>query len=179
MPGVRLIAAAEAALQQRRVRFGYRTARGAPSERLLDTYGLVYRSGHWYLVGLDLERKEIRAFRLSRVTNGPEATGEGSAPPEGFRAGDHVQAGPWGTGEPEERAKVAFSPEVGWWAISGVPGADLLEAREDGWVEALVPAGPGDDLASWVLSFGPDAEAMEPDRLRAQVVARLEAARAG
>jgi proteasome accessory factor B len=179
VPGVLLIAAAEAALQQRGVRFGYRTARGAPSERLVDAYGLVYRSGHWYLVGLDREREEIRAFRLSRVTDGPEVTGEGSAPPNGFRAGDHVQAGPWGTGEPGERARLAFAPEVAWWATSGVPGTDVLGARDDGWVEALVPAGPGDDLASWVLSFGPDAEALEPDWLRAEVLARLEVARAG
>ncbi len=89
------------------------------------------------------------------------------------------QAGPWGTGEPGERARLAFAPEVAWWATSGVPGADVLGARDDGWVEALVPAGPGDDLASWVLSFGPDAEAVEPDWLRAEVLARLEAARAG
>ena len=178
VPAIRLIAAAEAALQQRSVRFAYRTAQGTSSDRNIDAYGLVCRSGHWYLVGFDRERQEIRAFRLSRVASGFEVTGEGSGPPTGFRASDHVRVGPWGAGEPEERARVALSPDVAWWATKGVPGTEVGETLHDGWVEMVLPAGPGEDLASWVLSFGPDAEALEPAWLREEVVARLEAARA-
>ncbi len=178
VPGLLLVTAAEAAMQQRSVRFGYRTARGETSERHVDSYGLVCRSGRWYLVGLDRERQEIRAFRLSRFTDVLDVVGEGSAPPEGFHAHDHVLSGPWGPGEPAEAARVAFSPDVAWWATIGVAGAKVQRPRNDGWIEALLPAGPGEDLATWVLSFGPDAEALEPPWLREEVVARLEAARA-
>ena len=97
----RLERAAEAVAGQRRVRFGYRTARGAESEREVDAYGLTIRGGHWYLVGRDEGRGEIRSFRLSRFSTDPVDAGEGSAPPEGFRVAEHVQAGPWGPGEPE------------------------------------------------------------------------------
>lgn len=180
--GSLLVAAAEAALQQHSVRFGYRTARGESSERHVDAYGLVCRAGHWYLVGFDLERRQIRAFRLSRVTNGVEVVGEGSDPPQGFHAGDHVQVGPWATGETEEaeeQVRVAFSPEVAWWAVEGVSGAQVRGAGEDGWVEIVLPAASGEDLASWVLSFGPDAEVLDPTWLRDEILARLEVARAG
>jgi predicted DNA-binding transcriptional regulator YafY len=90
-----------------------------------------------------------------------------------------VQAGPWGPGEPATHATIAFAPEVAWWAVAGVAGAVTVGPREDGWVEIRVPFQPGESLAGWVLSFGPDAEAVEPAELRDEVVARLEAVLAG
>lgn len=171
----RLTAAAEAIAARRSVRFAYRTARGAGSERHVDPWGLVFRGGHWYLVGLDRERGEIRAFRLSRVSGGLRVGDEAGPPPKGFRAAEHVQAGPWGPGEPEERATAAFSPEVAWWATGGIQGAVVERTRPDGWVQVSLPAAPGDALASWILSFGPDAEAVEPESLRKEIVRRLEA----
>jgi proteasome accessory factor B len=170
-----LSAAAEAVAAQGRARFAYRTSRGERSTRTVDAFGLAVRGGHWYLVGQDADRGEIRSFRLSRIAGELEIVGEGSAPPAGFRAGDHVQAGPWGPGEPRTTATVAFAPDVAWWAPKGVPGAETLRTRRDGWLEVVVPWVPGESLASWVLSFGPDAEAVEPEELREEVVSKLEA----
>jgi predicted DNA-binding transcriptional regulator YafY len=101
--------------------------------------------------------------------------GEASSPPEGFDASALLQAGPWGLGQPAERARVAFSPKVAWWAFRDVPGARVVKTRKDGWVEVDVPASQSDSFVSWVLSFGPDARAYAPRRLRDQVVSRLEA----
>jgi predicted DNA-binding transcriptional regulator YafY len=50
-----------------------------------------------------------------------------------------------------------------------------MRTREDGWVEASVPWSPGERLVSWILSFGPDAEVVEPPELRSELVGRLEA----
>jgi proteasome accessory factor B len=172
----RLTAAAEAITERRGLRFVYRTSRGVESERHVDPWGLVFRAGHWYLVGFDREREEIRAFRLSRASGELRLDGEAAAPPEGFRAAEHVVAGPFGPGEPEERATVAFSPDVGWWATRGVQGAVIEETRPDGWVTVSLPAAPGDALVSWILSFGPDAVAVGPEALRAEILHRLEAA---
>ncbi|MGZ8571177.1 MAG: helix-turn-helix transcriptional regulator [Actinomycetota bacterium] len=171
----RLTATAEAVVEQRCVRFEYRTSRGVEGERQVDAFGLAVRGSSWYLVGLDRDRGEIRSFRLSRVSSELADAGAGSAPPEDFRAADHVQVGPWGPGEPQELARIVFSPGVAWWATKGVQGAEVVGERADGWVEVRVPNGPGDGLASWVLSFGPDALALEPEELRQDVVSRLEA----
>jgi proteasome accessory factor B len=171
----RLTAAAEAIADRSSVRFGYRTARGEESERHVDPWGLVFRGGHWYLVGLDRERRDVRAFRFSRIVSDLTVAGEASAPPSDFHASEHVQAGPFGPGEAHQRAVVAFSPEVAWWATSGVAGAQTLRTRPDGWVEVSLPAAPGDGVAAWVLSFGPEAEVLEPESLRAEVLRRLEA----
>ena len=172
----RLTAAAEAIAERRSVRFAYRTSRGVESERHVDPWGLVFRAGHWYLVGMDREREEIRAFRLSRAAGELRLDKEAGPPPEGFRAAEHVQGGPFGPGEPEERATVSFSPEVAWWATRGVQGAVVEDTRPDGWVRVSLPAAPGDALVSWILSFGPDAVAGEPESLRGEIVRMLEAA---
>ena len=168
-----LTAAAEAVAGSRRVRFAYRTASGATSERTVDAHGLAVRGGHWYLVGVDRDRDEVRSFRLSRVASGLSDDGDAEPPPEGFRASEHVRAAPWGPGEAAGSATVAFSPDVAWWATAGIPGVEELGSREDGWSVVRLPATPGESLAAWVLSFGPDAEALEPPELRDEVVRRL------
>jgi proteasome accessory factor B len=167
--------AAEAAQGGRRVRFGYRTSQGHDADRDVDAYALVFAAGHWYLVGHDHDRGDVRSFRLSRVRTELVDAGEAGEPPEGFRAADHVQAGPWVPGG-EERATIAFAPEIAWWAASTLRGADPGTPREDGWVEVSVPIADERALAAWVLQFGPDAIVEEPPALREEVVRLLEAA---
>lgn len=170
----RVLAAADAIGDGVSIRFTYRTSRGARSERHVDPYGLVVRGGQWYVVGLDRERAEIRSFRFSRMAGDLERADRASAPPDAFRAADHVVGGPWGPGEPQEHIVVAFSPDVAWWATNGLQGVEAAGGREDGWQVVRVPTAPGDGIVSWVLSFGPDAELLEPAALRDEVVRRLE-----
>ena len=172
-----VLAVAGAVADDRRVRFEYRTSNGRAQERDVDAYAMVFRGGHWYLVGHDRARQDIRAFRLSRFTAEAVDAGEGSRPAEGFRASDHVQAGPWAAAG-EDRARVAFAPEAAWWASGSLAGAGAGEVREDGWVEVTVPMSDEGALAGLILQFGPAAEALEPASLREEIVSRLEAARA-
>jgi proteasome accessory factor B len=177
--GPYLGAVADALARRRAIRFSYRPTQGKAGRREVDPYSLVFRRGHWYLVGLDRARGEIRSYRLSRMQPPMKEAGSAGPPPEGFDASRHLEAGPWGLGEPEERARVAFSPKVAWWAIASIPGARSLRSRSDGWVEADVPASQTDSFVSWILSFGPDARVYSPRPVRDQVVARLEAVARG
>jgi proteasome accessory factor B len=176
-PSRSLLAAAEAALRQRRVGFGYRTSAGRSSKRDVDAYAMVSRGGRWYLVGYDHERSGVRAFRLSRMTTELNDAGEGSAPPDEFSAAEHVH-GPAGEGDPDQQALVAFESDVAWWATTGLPGARPGAPRDDGRVEVFVPLADETAVIDWILGFGPDAEAISPPAVRDEVVRRLhEAAR--
>ena len=166
---------ADALVRQRAIRFRYRPMQGKAGYREVEPYSLVFRAGRWYLVGLDRSRSDIRSFRLSRVAGPVKEAGPASAPPEGFDGTRHVEAGPWGLGEPSARATVLFSPKVAWWAVPSTPGATILRTRRGGWVEADVPAGQPDQFVSWLLSFGPDAKVIGPRRTREDVVSCLEA----
>jgi proteasome accessory factor B len=169
-----VIAAADAAGARRRLHFGYRTSQGATSDRDVDAYGVVFRGGHWYLVGRDREREAIRAFRLSRCTSELEDVGEGSEPPEGFSAIDHVEAGPW-QDVAEDRALVAVEPGTVVLVESTFPGVEGRTERDDGWIVVAIPAADEHALAAMLLQFGAEVEALEPPTLRAEVIRRLEA----
>ena len=75
--------AAEAAQELRRVRFTYRTSQGKAGERDVDAWAMVFRAGHWYLVGHDRERDDVRAFRLSRIVGELVVEGEDRRRPTG------------------------------------------------------------------------------------------------
>ena len=167
-----MVGATDAAQRRRRVRFGYRTSQGQVGDRVVDAYAVVFRGGHWYLVGHDEDRASVRAFRLSRCTSEIVDAGEGTAPPPGFRATDHVEAGPWAAAA-EETAVIAFSPEVAWWATGSFAGAEQRGTGDDGWILVAVPMADEASLASLILEFGPDAVVQEPERLRSEVVRRL------
>ena len=153
----------------------YRTSHGQASDREVDAFAMVYRGGHWYLVAHDTDRDDIRAFRLSRFTGELQDVGEGTPTPPDFRAADHVEAGPWAAAS-EDRARVAFAPEAASSAAGALAGAVAGATRPDGWMEFEIPVADEDVLASLLLQFGPDAEALEPPTLRAAVIRRLEEA---
>jgi proteasome accessory factor B len=176
VPAGRLRAVTEAIEGRRSLSFDYRAASGEVSGRHVDPYSLVWRSGHWYVVGLDRDRGEIRSFRLSRLRSDPQDAGEAPAPPEDFDGREHLRAGPWPPAEEAVEARVAFSPEVAWWAVSSIADARVVGTADDGWVEVSLPAEPGGGFTSWALSFGPDAVVLAPPELRDDVIGRLETA---
>lgn len=170
--------AADVVARRRVVRFDYRPSGGDVSGREVDTWGLVFSRGAWYLVGRDRAAGDVRSFRLSRVVGGLEDAGQAEPAPSGFDARERLRSGPWGVGEPETTATVAFSPKVAWWARDQAPGSTLVETREDGWVLLEVPASTDESFLGWVRAFGPDAELLAPDDLRRRLARSLEELRA-
>lgn len=171
--GERLAALASAALEGRALSFDYVTSGGGAAKRTVDPWALVTRPGRWYLVGMDRDRGEVRSFRVSRIISDPTEAGPASPRPEGFDARSHV-AGPWEHAGDDEQALVALSERIGWWALRTIGHASVERTREDGWIEVRMPLSDG--TSSWILSLGRDAEAIEPEELRRDIITRLEEA---
>ena len=86
----RALAVLSAAAQaERRVHMHYRSSKGESSERDFDPYGLLYRSGCWYVGGHCHLRKGLRSFRLDRVVD-VTMLETGFERPAGFDAGAHL-----------------------------------------------------------------------------------------
>ncbi|MFH8986281.1 helix-turn-helix transcriptional regulator [Streptomyces varsoviensis] len=72
---------AAAAMNQERLRFGYRAVDGAETKRHVEPYRLVCTGRRWYLVAYDTDRTDWRTFRVDRLRD-PRATGARFAPRE-------------------------------------------------------------------------------------------------
>lgn len=165
------------AVQRRKVvTFLYRGATDAEAaERTVEPHALSHR-GDWYLTGLDRTRGEARNFKLSRFVGSivvrPGATPDfDPAPPSTHR----VPLGPWEGDEIVMEATLAFAPEAAWW-VERRTGATVEHTRDDGWVQMRMPVADVHPFAGWIAGFADRAMVLEPDDLRAAVIAHLRAA---
>jgi predicted DNA-binding transcriptional regulator YafY len=79
----------ESAQTRRSASMTYRAADGALTSRDFDVYGLVYRSGRWYVVGHCHLRAGLRTLRLDRIARA-ELTPREFTRPEGFDASEYL-----------------------------------------------------------------------------------------
>lgn len=78
-----LSAISDAAQRQRRVHLHYQPDPGAASDRDFDPYGLTFHQQRWYVVGYCHLRRDLRSFRLDRITRVAPLDAHFSRP-EGF-----------------------------------------------------------------------------------------------
>jgi predicted DNA-binding transcriptional regulator YafY len=79
----------ESAQQRQSASMSYRAADGALTTRDFDVYGLVYRTGRWYVVGYCHLRSGLRTLRLDRVARA-EVTKRLFMRPDGFDASEYL-----------------------------------------------------------------------------------------
>jgi predicted DNA-binding transcriptional regulator YafY len=118
-----LVALTGAAQACRRVVLHYRNLHGEASVRRFDPFGVAFRHGRWYTVGMCHLRQELRTFRLDRIA-GVEPLAEPFERPAGFDPMAHlVQA-------------IATLPRA--FAIEVLLKTDLASARAHLFAEAGV-----------------------------------------
>jgi proteasome accessory factor B len=165
----------EAAQERTPVVFDYQRATAPPATRHVQPWGVVRSSGRWYVVGFDTDRSAERVFRLSRVRG--EVRRDGAPGSYEIPEGTDVRsiAGRLAPEPTEMHAVVLVRPGTGHPLRRG---AESVEAGVPGpgggtWDRVVITRTSG-DLASEVLSYGPDAFVVEPAELRAAVIARLD-----
>jgi predicted DNA-binding transcriptional regulator YafY len=167
----------DAVLERATVRIRYRTGRtGSVATRELDPYRVWYRSGGLYVVGLDHKSGEVRTFAVDRIREIAPTDDRFDAPDE-FDFDAYIGSSFGVIAEPATRVRIRF--EKGWanyieertWHPS-----QQLEHESGDRVLLTMEVGGASELRTWVLSFGPGAEVLEPESLRREVIKDLEAA---
>ncbi len=168
---------APAIVEQRVIRFEYRTADGRSGLRTVEPYGIVRRRRSWYLVGRDRDRAEPRGFRTDRIQGAVESLDPPGAfeVPEGLDLGTVVS----GPDNPSVSVVLEVRPE-GRWPLAVRGGRDETPESDLGIASAsptrrirLDGIDPFRDRA-WLLGLSPDATVVEPEDLRAMLRRSLE-----
>src|SRR5438045_7232853 len=149
MPG-RLGKLEGAISQQRTIKFPYFSiSRNRQSERTVNPYGLLSDNGSWYVIGQDLDRKDIRTFRVSRIRGeirfATRRERDFRIPPD-FDIDVYRGRPPWQVGDLRGEARIRMAPETAWWVERAFGEAGHFE--EDVFVTGYSSVKL---LASWVL----------------------------
>jgi len=163
--------------KQRTVKFRYWSIyRDEEEERTLNPYALLPENGSWYVIGHDVERKDIRTFRVSRIRSDIRFATRRERDfrlPAEFSVENYRGRADWQFGEIAGVAKVDVAPDTAWWV-------ERAYAGERNTIEDHVfttQYASSSLLARWILRQDGRAIPLEPSELRRLVVEGARAAR--
>ena len=102
--------------KQRTVKFTYWTiSRNKESERTVNPYALLSDNGVWYVIGLDLDRGDVRTFRVSRIRGEIRFATRRERDfrqPEGFDPSEYRGRPPWQVGDIAGEAAIEVAQDT-------------------------------------------------------------------
>ncbi len=163
----------DAVMQRRTLNFDYKS-----EKRQVDPYGMLSRSGFWYLIGFDHLRKDQRVFRVDRI-EGKVSAGQIRAfkTPAGFDVAAAVptekQMMAAGDGE-ITTATVLVDASLVAGVRNEFGDAAIVKERTDGSAEFAIPCANMSAFRLWLFAMVESAEVLEPASVRTQVIQWLE-----
>ncbi|HEX6664630.1 MAG TPA: WYL domain-containing protein [Gaiellaceae bacterium] len=177
MPG-RLGKLEGAISKQRTIKFPYYSiSRNRQTERTVNPYGLLSDNGSWYLIGQDLDRKDIRTFRVSRIRGDIRFATRRERDfriPTDFSIEAYRGRPSWQIGDQIGEARIELAGDTAWWVDRAYGNAGQLD---DGVF--VTEYSSLSQLAAWILRQDGRAIPIEPDDLRREVAQALRDVREG
>jgi proteasome accessory factor B len=155
------------------VSFEYESASGVKTARTVHPYGLVHRRGGWYLVAHDVDRDQLRTFKVGRVASRVEPLDGNYEIPGDFDAAKFTATQPWETGDEPVEATVRFNESLRWWVDQNMPDSPRRDTT-NGELEVQMNVSNRDAFFSWFVEFGSEVEIVAPDSLREHLCTRLQ-----
>jgi predicted DNA-binding transcriptional regulator YafY len=170
-----LLAVQRAVMQRAVLSLSYRGRNRADdpgTRREVEPLGVVFYNGGWYLVGWCRLRNDYRHFRVDRI-QALEPRGETFPVRDDFSLAKHLEE----SMKPTDTfpARVWFSTRAQERARRESYATLVQASARDGGAEFTLYTYSLEWLAGWILSFGGDAEALEPAELRENVNAKIAA----
>ena len=153
--------------RQQRLQMTYQGGTGpGTTERAVDPYALVFRSGWWYLVGYCHLRQGMRTFRVDRIRD-IALRAEPFHRPADFDVQAYLDG--MFADQAVVQATLHFVPEAAHIALANLADWDSYQENPDGSIEVTLSAPDLYWLASTVLGFSTLVEVLDPPDLRALV----------
>ncbi|WP_147796701.1 GNAT family N-acetyltransferase [Cellulomonas sp. Y8] len=165
-----LLVLAEAARDRHPVEIRHTRADGTASGRTILPYGVVARSGRWYVTGHESRTGEIRTFRVDRMSNPVTLPGSFHVPGD-FDASATVLAGlaatPW---RHEVSVRVAGTVEdLRTQLPAGLAALEPTSSAAGPWTRVHLRAERLDWVAPYLAGLGRDLVVEGPAELREHV----------
>ena len=163
--------------KQRTIKFRYWSIyRDEEVERTLNPYALLPENGSWYVIGHDIERNDIRTFRVSRIRSDIRFATRRERDfrlPAEFSVENYRGRADWQFGEIVGSATIDVAPDTAWWVERAYAG----ERNQISDHVFTTQYASSNLLARWILRQDGRAIPLEPSELRRLVVEGARAAR--
>jgi proteasome accessory factor B len=175
----------EAATRHRKsVTVQYQSAsNGHKQKRVIDPYGLVYREGTWVLVGFCHLRKDIRSFRLDRMSEvvvAPKPKSPDFERPKDFDVRAYANRSPWTfQTEPVEPVTLEIKSESAHIAREDFGAGAEVTVEASGNTLVRFPCGNPEFVVLRVLSAKGGIRVREGARLKERLREELKAISGG
>ena len=154
-------------------------ANGVVRTRDVDPYGLVYRQGAWYLVGHCHLRKDVRSFRLDRISElaiAPKPKSPDFERPADFDVRAYASRSPWTfTTAPIEQVKLELLPDAADIANEDFGSGAVKTTTEAGHTVIEFSCGNPEFVLSRVLAAKGAIRVLQGEQLRKQIADELAA----
>jgi len=170
--------ALEATLHQRQAEITYYSKSSDRTKAyLVHPYRLAYAQGALYLLAYVPEYAEVRTFAVDRISElslrEDSFTPIEELPDEAFPHSLGVHSGP------PERVEIEFQPAVAEYVRTRTwHASQQLRETDNGGVAMTLDVCLDRALESWILSFGPFARVVSPERLMRTIADQFQEARA-
>lgn len=147
---------------RREISFQYYSNKGE-EERQIEPYLLVFQWSSWYVWGYCQKRQDYRLFKLNRMLELEmlDCHFVSRNPPP-------YKIQPERAFVPQMKVKALFQPEARWRLIEEY-GVESFEEQEDGRLLFSFGFAGKEHVLGWLLTFGEQAELLEPASLRAEL----------
>ena len=157
----------QAATECRRVEMVYHSLRRKDKTlRKVDPYKVWFYDGTIYLIGLCHLREEVRMFVLDRIKM-LNLTDERFTIPKDFDLNDFMRHSFKVMHDELYSVKVRISPGWARWVGEKIwHESQKVTKLPDGGLEMTFRVAGLDEIKRWILSFGPECQVLEPEKLR-------------
>lgn len=152
---------------KRELLFTYYSPKGE-SVRRIEPYYLIFRWSSWYVWGWCRKREDFRLFKLNRMEDmqmSEEIFVKRKAEVPDL-SGERIFPG-------GIKVKALFAPECKWRLVEEF-GPQCFQETEDGKLLFHADYTDKENLVTWLLTFRDKAELLEPEDIRAEIIACFE-----
>ena len=149
----------------------YENWEGESRQFVLHPYSLVYKSGRWYLVGMDDDKQQVRTYRVSRIHE-VEHTHNTFERDSQFNIIDYWQSSSeqFNRRVPEYPVLLRARPDTMIYFQHMMAGRYEVLNKDDVWIELRVTYTVFEEARTSVLGLGTAVEVIEPHTLHDAVV---------